>query len=336
MGAVGDAASFRPERAASRGNKVTLESYTSTMSLLNAFTIDVEDYFGVTGFEKDIRRSQWERFDSRVVRNTHRILKLLDRHEVRATFFVLGWVARRYPRLVTDIHRQGHEIGSHGYWHRLIYNQSPDEFRKDLQQSRDVLMDIIGEKITAYRAPSFSITRRSRWALDILVEEGFLHDSSVFPIYHDRYGIPDAKPRIHQFTTSAGPLWEFPPSVAKLGRLNVPVSGGGYFRVYPLPWTVYCLAKINRTARQPFVFYIHPWEVDPDQPRLRAGSRISRFRHYVNLSRTEPRMDTLLQKFRFGRMCDVIERAKLRAAPHAAEVELPVKCMETNTRCSEK
>lgn len=305
-------------------------------NLLNAFSVDVEDYFSVTGFERDIRRSQWGQYDSRVVANTRRILRLLDRHHVRATFFILGWVARRHPQLVSEIHGAGHEIGSHGYWHRLVYDQTPEEFRNDLQQSRHVLTDIIGERITAYRAPSFSITKQSRWALEILVEEGFLYDSSVFPIYHDRYGIPDAKPEIHQITTSAGPLWEFPPSVAKFGRLSVPVSGGGYFRLYPLPWTHYCLARINRTRQHPFLFYVHPWEVDPEQPRLRAGSRFSRFRHYVNLSKTECRIDLLLRRFRFGRLCDVIKQADLEEDQHAASA-LP--CQESigvETPCSKK
>jgi len=278
------------------------------MDIVNAFTVDVEDYFQVSAFENDIRRDQWDQFESRVVANTKRILELLARHDVRATFFVLGWVARQYPELVREIHSAGHEIGSHSFWHRLIYTQTPDEFRTDLRQSRDLLADIIGEPITAYRAPSFSITRQSLWALDILAEEGFRIDSSVFPIYHDRYGIPNAKPRIHQITTSAGPLWEFPPSIFRIAGLNLPVGGGGYFRLYPLWCTICCLSAVNRKARQPFMFYIHPWEVDAEQPRLGAGSRMSRFRHTVNLSRTERKLDALLRGFHFGPLCDMIEQ----------------------------
>jgi len=278
------------------------------MDIVNAFTVDVEDYFQVSAFENDIRRDQWDQFESRVVANTKRILELLARHDVRATFFVLGWVARQYPELVREIHSAGHEIGSHSFWHRLIYTQTPDEFRTDLRQSRDVLADIIGEPITGYRAPSFSITRQSLWALDILAEEGFRIDSSVFPIYHDRYGIPNAKPRIHQITTSAGPLWEFPPSIFRIAGLNLPVGGGGYFRLYPLWCTICCLSAVNRKARQPFMFYIHPWEVDAEQPRLGAGSRMSRFRHTVNLSRTERKLDALLRGFHFGPLCDMIEQ----------------------------
>ena len=279
------------------------------MDLVNAFTVDVEDYFQVSAFEKDIARDQWSQHTSRVVANTHRILDLLARHDVKATFFVLGWVADRFPQLVRDIHGAGHEIGSHSHEHRLIYNQTPDQFRDDLRRSRNAIQDACGASITAFRAPSFSITKKSLWALDILAEEGFLVDSSIFPTHHDRYGIPDAEPRFHRIDTSAGPLSECPPSVVRFCRLNLPVSGGGYFRLYPLPWTIHCLRRINQ-AKQPFVFYIHPWEVDPDQPRLAAGSRISRFRHRVNLRTTERKLDRLLREFRFGRLSREVEPAE--------------------------
>jgi len=257
-------------------------------------------------FEKHVRRDQWDHWESRVEANTHRILRLLDQHGVKATFFLLGWIGERYPQLVRDIHACGHEIGSHGYWHRLIYQQTPAEFRADLRRSREVLEDTIGQRVTAHRAASFSITEKSLWALEILVEEGFLVDSSIFPIRHDRYGIPGAEPRLHCLTTAAGPLWEFPPSVARFAGLNVPVSGGGYFRLYPLRLTLRLLRRINRRERQPFVFYLHPWEVDPGQPRMHAASRTSRFRHYVNLGRNERKLDRLLRRFRFGRLCDVV------------------------------
>ncbi len=279
---------------------------TSAREIVNAFTVDVEDYFQVSGFEKHVRRDQWDQYESRVVRNTHRLLRLLDRHGVKATFFILGWTGERYPQLVRDIHACGHEIGSHGYWHRLIYEETPEEFRADLRRSRDVLQEAIGQRVTAHRAASFSITKQSLWALEILVEEGFLVDSSVFPIRHDRYGIPGAEPRLHRLTTSAGPLWEFPPSVVRFAGLNVPVSGGGYFRLYPLAWTLYCLRRLNHAQRQPVVFYTHPWEIDPGQPRMRQASPRSRFRHYLNLARTERRLDALLRQLRFGRVCDVI------------------------------
>jgi polysaccharide deacetylase family protein (PEP-CTERM system associated) len=284
-------------------------------AILNAFTVDVEDYFQVSAFEKHIPRDQWAGWESRVEANTHRVLQLLDRHGVKATFFVLGWVGERYPQLVQDIHACGHEIGSHGYWHRLIYEETPEEFRADLRRSRDVLQEAVGQPVTAHRAASFSITKQSLWALDILVEEGFLVDSSVFPIRHDRYGIPDADPRPHRLSTSAGPLWEFPLSVVRFAGFNVPVSGGGYFRLYPLAWTVYCLRRLNQAQRQPFVFYTHPWELDPEQPRIRAASWVSRFRHYVNLSKTETRLDALLGRFRFGRLCDVLDGQAVAETP---------------------
>jgi len=296
------------------------EVFAESLDLVNAFTVDVEDYFHVSAFEKDIPRHQWSRFLPRIEQNTHRILELLDRHDVRATFFVLGWVADRHPQLVREIHDAGHEIGSHGYWHRLAYHQAVDEFRADVTRSRDVLADLIGEPIRAYRAPSFSITKQSLWALDVLAEEGFTVDSSVFPIYHDRYGIPGAKSGIHRLETSAGSLWEFPPSVVRLGRMRLPIGGGGYFRLYPLSWTLRGLARIHRTSRQPFMFYVHPWEVDPQQPRLRAGSTASRFRHRVNLAKTEGRLDVLLGTFRFGRLCDVIGRFQQQDEQAAADL----------------
>ncbi len=276
--------------------------------ILNAFTVDVEDYFQVSAFENHVRRDEWDHWESRVVPNTQRILELLDRNDVKATFFILGWIAQRHPQLVRTIQAAGHEIGSHGYWHRLIYQQTPEEFRADLQRSRDVLQEIIGQPVTAHRAASFSITKASLWALEILVEEGFLIDSSVFPIHHDRYGIPGAERKLHRLTTASGPLWEFPPSVARFAGLNVPVSGGGYFRLYPLPWTVYCLRRINRVQQQPFLCYVHPWEFDPEQPRIHA-SWTSRFRHYVNLDRSERKLDRLLRHFRFGRLSEVVKGA---------------------------
>jgi polysaccharide deacetylase family protein (PEP-CTERM system associated) len=277
------------------------------MAIINAFTVDVEDYYQVSAFEQHVSRDQWGQYESRVVANTRRMLCLLDTHDVKATFFVLGWVGERYPQLVREICQAGHEIASHGYWHRLIYNQKPEEFREDIRLSRQVLEDIIGEPVFIYRAPSFSITEQSRWALDILVEEGFTIDSSIFPIHHDRYGIPGANPFPHQINTSAGTLWEFPPSVVRFAGQNMPVSGGGYFRLFPLSWTVWCLEKIGRSTGQPFIFYVHPWETDPEQPRIfKNASLKSRFRHYINLKNTEHKLDNLLPNFRFGTLSEVI------------------------------
>jgi polysaccharide deacetylase family protein (PEP-CTERM system associated) len=277
--------------------------------MLNAFTVDVEDYYHVSAFEGHIPRTRWRDYESRVVASTHRILQLLDRHQTAGTFFVLGWVAHHCPELVRDIQRAGHEIGCHSYWHRLIYNMTPEEYREDLDLSCKAIHDVTGQQTIAYRAPSFSVTSRSLWALDLLREAGFEYDSSIFAVRHDRYGIPNANPILHRRTTAAGDLWEFPPSVMPIAGFNLPVSGGGYFRLYPLRMTIHALDRINRCQQQPFMFYVHPWELDPEQPKIAAGSRFSRHRHYVNLGSTERKLDRLLSRFRFGRMSDAIGEA---------------------------
>jgi succinoglycan biosynthesis protein ExoA len=271
--------------------------------ILNALTVDVEDYFQVSGFERVVDREQWDRFAPRVVANTERILALLDNAGVRATFFVLGWVAVRHPGLVRAIQNAGHEIGCHSYWHRLIYQQTPAEFREDLCLARDAIQDVTGTPVTAYRAPSFSITRQSLWALDILIEEGFQIDSSIYPTHHDRYGIAGAPAEPHWINRPAGQLWEFPMPIYRCLGYPLPVGGGGYFRLYPYALTRHGLRTVNAAGR-PFVFYLHPWEVDPEQPRLPA-SRLRKFRHYVNLHRTETRLAQLLRDFRLGTLTDV-------------------------------
>jgi polysaccharide deacetylase family protein (PEP-CTERM system associated) len=273
---------------------------------IHAFTVDVEDYFQVSAFEKCVERKDWDHYPSRVVANTRRILELLEKHEVLGTFFILGWIAERFPRLVKEIAEAGHEIASHGYSHRLIYTQTPEEFRQDIRRSVDIMEDVAGRRVYAYRAPSFSVTKNSRWALDILCEEGFTVDSSVVPIFHDVYGMPGARRGLHRLQTASGTLWEFPPAVYPLGRkFMLPVGGGGYFRIYP-SWMSYWLLRRLERGRTPFMFYIHPWEVDPDQPRMPASFK-SRFRHYRNLHTTHQKLDLLLQRFRFGRICDVLE-----------------------------
>jgi len=279
---------------------------SSSLPIRNAFTVDVEDYFQVSAFESCVQRERWPEFESRVEANTFRIADLLESANVRGTFFILGWVAERFPALVQELQSRGHEIGSHSYWHRLIYSQSPEEFRDDVKRSRDVLQDILGEPVISYRAPSFSITQKSLWALDILAEEGFQIDSSVFPVYHDRYGIAGARPDIHFQKTGSGQLAEFPPSIFKLGWWNLPISGGGYFRLYPFAFTRYCLSQVNKRTNHPFMFYIHPWEVDPQQPRLSGPSAMSRMRHYVNLHRTEAKLRMLLGEFEFDRVDHIV------------------------------
>lgn len=279
--------------------------------MLNAFTVDVEDYFQVSAFEKNIGRSTWSSFESRVVANTERLLNTLSRHQVRATFFVLGWVADRFPGLLQEIVNAGHEIGSHSYWHRLIYEMSADEFREDLRRSIGTIENAVGVKVNCFRAPSFSITRRSLWALDILAEEGIRIDSSIFPVLHDRYGIPDAPPCIHVRETASGPITEFPAAVLQIAGARLPVGGGGYFRLYPLAFTMRCLRLLNAHGR-PFMFYIHPWEIDPAQPRLHAGGLLRRIRHYVNLHLTEARLEKILRSFRFGTMQAAIDQPALK------------------------
>jgi polysaccharide deacetylase family protein (PEP-CTERM system associated) len=271
--------------------------------ILNALTIDVEDYFHVSGFERIVSRDQWDKFESRVVASTHKILRVLDQASVRATFFVLGWVADKHPELVRTIHAAGHDIGCHSYWHRLIYQQTPEEFRADLRRARNVLQDLTGARVTAYRAPSFSITQQSLWALDILMEEGFSFDSSIYPTHHDRYGIAGAPPWPHQIVRPAGTLWEFPMAIYRCLGYPLPVGGGGYFRLYPYWLTRRGLRAINAEGR-PFAVYLHPWELDPEQPRLRPG-RLRAFRHYVNLRRTEQRLERLVRDFRLGTLSAV-------------------------------
>jgi len=273
--------------------------------MLNAFTVDVEDYYQVSAFEDQIARADWPNYPARVVDNTRRLLDLLDEHATKATFFILGWTARQFPHLVAQIRDRGHELGSHGFWHRLIYTQSPAEFRADLRDSLTAIEDAAGVRATCYRAPSFSITRQSEWALEILVEEGIEIDSSIYPIYHDRYGMPDSEPRIHRRETKSGSIVEFPPTVLQTRLGNIPVSGGGYFRLYPLRFTVACMRRVVRD-RRPFMFYVHPWEIDPEQPRLRS-SRVKTWRHRVNLKSNYAKLESLLGVFSFAPVSVAIE-----------------------------
>jgi polysaccharide deacetylase family protein (PEP-CTERM system associated) len=371
--------------------------------MLNALSIDVEDYFQVQAFAGQIRYEEWGNYESRVEGNTRRILDLLTdassfvssnpsnpsnainpinieheveprtlnlaprssipepRSSVKATFFILGWIAERYPQLIKEIHSQGHEIACHGYAHRLIYEQSPEEFREDVRKAKAVLEDITGGPVIGYRAPSYSITRDSLWAFEVLLEEGFQYDSSVFPIRHDFYGIPEA-PRfpfivslngsgIPVFSNPLNPqpatrnsnnsnnssnsskpsnsinpqssalnvehcgtvpqtlnlehrtlnsLLEFPISTVRLGNLNLPLSGGGYFRLLPYPIIKKGLKRINQNENRPFIFYLHPWELDDEQPRIREAGIKSKFRHYLNLDKTETRFKHLLKEFNFS------------------------------------
>ena len=292
------------------------------MSILNALTIDVEDYFHVSAFEKCVPVTDWDRYPPRVEKNTRLVLEMLGDHGVHATFFVLGWVATRFPGLVRDIHRAGHEIACHGNGHRRVCTQSRQEFREDIRISKAVLEDLIGEPVGGYRAPSYSISRQTLWAFDELLEAGYRYDSSVFPVRHDFYGISDW-PRF-PFTVSRNSegVWEplagasdkgtaemleFPVSTLNVWGKNIPVSGGGYFRLFPYHFTKWALWRINQLENSPFVFYLHPWELDPDQPRMAGASLKGRFRHYLNLGRTEQRFACLLSDFGFTTMRDLVE-----------------------------
>lgn len=278
--------------------------------MLNALTIDIEEHFQVHAFEMVIDRREWESFPSRVTPSTRHALRLLDAYGIRATFFVLGWVADRHPELMREIAAAGHEIASHGYWHELIYRQTPDEFAADLDRSLNAIKRALdGQKPSArdrhligYRAPSFSITRQSLWALDILVERGIRYDSSIFPLVaHDRYGFHSA----NRFATRLRDnLWEFPVSTIRLVRQNWPVAGGGYLRLLPFWVTQQAIRRINAEGH-PSVVYVHTWELDPEQPRISDAPLLSRFRHYVNLHKTERRFKRLLETFAFAPMRDV-------------------------------
>jgi len=258
--------------------------------ILNAMTVDVEDYFHVAALAKSIDRSSWDQMEYRAEASTRRLLDLFEESDIHATFFVLGWVARRSPDLVREIARRGHEVASHGMSHKLVYNQTPEEFSSETYESKALLEDIIGAPVIGYRASTYSITSKSLWALDIILEAGFLYDSSVFPIRHDMYGIPDASPVPAPMITPKGAsIVEFPMSTAPMFGMKMPVSGGGYFRLLPYWLTRAGLRKLNHDQRRPFIFYLHPWEIDPGQPRVPTTFK-SRLRHYTNLDRVDERL----------------------------------------------
>ena len=274
-------------------------------------SVDVEDYFHVAALAKVIAAAQWDCIPPRVEANTLRLLDLFEEAEVTATFFVLGWVGERFPRLVTEIHRRGHEVSSHGFSHRLIYEQTQREFKRETVRSKSLLEDLIGAPVLGYRAASYSITSRSLWALDMIAEAGFRYDSSIVPARHDLYGVPDAKRLPHRLVTQDGfDLVEFPPTVYSVAGFQFPVGGGGYFRLYPYPLTRFFLNRVNKRLKSPFIFYLHPWEIDPGQPRVEAGFR-SQFRHYLNLEKTESRVRRLLGDFRFTTVRSVLQGLQL-------------------------
>ncbi len=282
----------------------------------NALTIDVEDYYHVSGFSRMIRPRSWEGYRSRVEFATNIVLDLLAETPSKGTFFVLGWVADRYPKLIRRIVEEGHEVGCHGYWHQLVYRQLPATFRNDLRLARRVIEDASGSAICAFRAPSFSIDASSLWALDVLIEEGFTIDSSIFPIKHDRYGINHSPGMPYQMLRRAGMITEIPLSVVKWFQFSLPVGGGGYFRMMPYAMNRRFLAELNREGR-PAVVYLHPWEFDPQQPRIKGGF-LSNWRHYLNIGKTASRFARLLKDFSFGTV------SQLAGAHRTAEPEAVV------------
>ena len=285
------------------------------MSVPNALTVDVEDYFHVAALAPSIHRDSWTSREPRVVGNTQKLLAIFEQFGVRGTFFVLGWVAERHPQLVRDIAARGHEIACHGFSHRLVYEQSPEEFYAETRRSKTLLEDITGSPVLGYRAASYSIVRESLWALDILVDLGFIYDSSIFPVRHDRYGIPNAERVPHRMSTPNGAsIVEWPLATAKILGFRLPVAGGGYFRLLPYWLSRWGLASINRNELQPFIFYLHPWEIDPAQPRV-AASLLSRFRHYTNLGKCEARLKRLLGDFQFGTVRSGLEKLGLLPGP---------------------
>ncbi|WP_374046734.1 XrtA system polysaccharide deacetylase [Massilia sp. YIM B02763] len=267
----------------------------------NAMTCDVEDYFQVSAFAPYIDRASWPTRECRVEANMDRILALFDRHGVRATFFTLGWIAERYPNVVKRIVAGGHELASHGYGHLRASDQTRAEFANDIRSAKALLEDIGGQEVLGYRAPSFSIGRDNLWALDELLDAGYRYSSSIYPVVHDHYGMPEA-PRFAFYPNGTDGLLEVPITTVNMMGRNLPAGGGGYFRLLPYALSRWMMAKVNQDDRQPALFYFHPWEIDTDQPRPEGIGAKSRFRHYVNIGRMESRIEALARDFAWDRM----------------------------------
>jgi polysaccharide deacetylase family protein (PEP-CTERM system associated) len=294
----------------------------SVVSHVNAFSVDVEDWFQVAAFDRCIARASWDTLPRRVDRNVREILALLDARRAHGTFFVLGWVAERHPDLVREIAAGGHEIASHGYGHQRVSAMTPAEFRSDGARTKALLEDVGGTAVAGYRAPSFSIGPRTPWAFDILHDLGFTYSSSVYPVRHDHYGTPDAPRFAH---ASRPGLLEIPPSTIRMMNRNMPAAGGGFFRLLPYPVSRWTLSRVNTVDRQPGIFYCHPWEIDPGQPRVAGAPLKSRFRHYLNLDSTLGRIDRLLRDFAWDSIDRVFapQIASVRALPARPPSEVP-------------
>ena len=264
----------------------------------------------VSAFADIIKFEDWHSYESRIEKNTYVLLDLFEKYGVRTTFFVLGWVAEKFSSLIRDIHCAGHEVACHGYNHRLVYNLTPKQFREDIRIAKSILEDITGTSVIGYRAASYSIVKKTLWALDILIEEGFIYDSSIFPIYHDLYGIPDADRFPHTVSRPSGVIKEFPLSTLEFRidnfKLRIPVAGGGYLRLFPSQVIKNAIKRINIKEKNPAILYLHPWEIDTDQPRIN-GRYLSRIRHYINLKSTMPKLNILLSEFNFKPLSSFLE-----------------------------
>jgi polysaccharide deacetylase family protein (PEP-CTERM system associated) len=295
----------------------------SETDAVNALTVDVEEYFQVEAFADVIERKNWDQWESRVEANTHRLLELFAHHNARGTFFILGWIAQRYPGLVREVARAGHEIACHGFAHQLIRTQDATDFQADVHRAKALLEDVTGEAVLGYRAPTYSITKQTLWALDVLIEEGFVYDSSIFPVHHDRYGIAGAERFPHVIRRPAGEIIEFPPSTVRLAGQNLPIAGGGYFRLLPYPVFRWGIRRINFRERLPAIFMVHTWEIDPEQPVL-PGTPLNVRRHRINLDQTEMRLNRLLYDFRYAPVHEVLRGLAIevrRAAPKPIAAE---------------
>jgi len=295
-----------------------IKSSRKPESIKNALTVDVEDYFHVEAFASSISPEDWQGCELRAENNVERILKLFEHRQVKATFFILGWVAERVPELARRIADAGHEIGCHGYAHQHIRRQSPAEFREDVRRVRGLLTDQTGQAVQCYRAPSFSITNKTLWALDILAEEGFTIDSSIFPARHDLYGIAGAPRFLHK----RNGLIEFPPATIRMAKTSIGIAGGGYLRLFPYWITRWAIRHINEKEGQPAMVYFHPWEIDPGQPRIAAPFK-SRLRHYTNLGKMYGKIERLLDDFRFSTITDVVNDSRDACAPRDAPSATP-------------
>jgi len=292
----------------------------------NVLTFDVEEYFHAEAFAGVVRPEDWPTFGSRVVDATERLLDILDYADVRATFFVLGWVAERQPGLVQEIHARGHELACHGYSHQMISRLTPQEFAEDVKRAKKVIEDIAGTRVIGYRAPTFSVTRQTLWSLEVLMEAGFRYDSSIFPIVHDRYGIPDAPRFAHRIPIFVNripivgngcAMAELPLSTLSVFGQRLPVAGGGYFRLLPYGLTRLAIRHLNKVERQPAVVYLHPWELDRHQPRLSVG-RLTRLRHSINIDTTEDKLCRLLADFRFAPAAQVLAETGVLVSAEAS------------------